>query len=856
MKKTITLLSLLAVVTFAAFNSSMMRSAVAEDGSVTLTDARGVIHNLQVQEIDGNRAVVDYIHSYYNIPEDETYYNDFMAGYHNQSMNDTCITWFTFVGETGTVLSMDMQNESSGEAQMFFAGPALIDVDGEWYWNMPKRYEEFTDMLMIPFAVPVTCNAHAAADQFDGFGVWDPRWNTLDLTEYGFEFEVSAADVSGHDLSYWGVPEIWAGYVTDDNGGPSIWQDSPSHLESEEGDCRSYSTLHATGLEGAWYRIWTDNEDWYAHMMQMTVQYSSVPPTFESLTTAPDGFDSGMDFEAVVTDLDGDVTEVSGYYYINDGDAVLLGTLGTAADDTYAFTIPNGVALVDDEVTYFAYAVDNDGLESFSPGRSFTIVAPPAGESVLYIASGDSNIDSLFATILGWQDGVATDTYYWNSDDRGGTPSDILGLSAWNVVVIAGWGSGDLFPMTAADAVDFPDVLGVASYVNDGGYLVFADQDYFWGHDDTATNMTFLPGDFAYDVFGIAGGYSDPDDDGDASNGGIGDMIHNGMAGNQFTGDFVDVTYGPIEYESWGWSNWGDYINANANAELILVGAETGNGSGVYNEYGAGATIYFGVNVELAPQSQVETLFGNILGVWNMECTPGDINDDGGLNVLDVLRAVNIILGTYTPDAQEECAADYNGDGGINVMDVVGIVQAILGGGKVSADAEATLNGNVLTLSGNVGGFQADATVVSSVTDDIASANGQTIVYSMNGKLETTTFVFSSTPENLIVSSSNGEEVQVVIANEFGLSQNYPNPFNPSTTIAYSLASDGEVMLSIYNVAGQKIVDLVNAPQTTGSYSVVWDGTSANGEMVSSGVYFYQINAGDFNDTKKMFFLK
>ena len=854
MKKTMTLLSLLAVVVFAAFNPSTMRSAIAEDGSVVLTDARGNIHNLQVQEIDGNRATVDFIHSYYNIPEGEDFYSDFMAGYQDQSSSDTCLTWFSFVGETGTVLSMDMQNVSSGEAQMFFAGPSFIEVDGEWMWNFPKRYELFPDMLLIPFAVPVTCNAHAAADQFDISGNWDPRWNTLDLTSYGFEFELSASDVSGHDLSYWGVPEIWVGYVTDDNGGPSIWQDGTPHEVDEDGDCRSYSTLHATGVEGAWYRIIYGSDEPYPyaeHMMQMTVQYSSVPPTFESLTTAPDGFDSGFDFETVVTDLDGTVTEVSGYYYVNDGDAQLLGTLGTAEDDTYAFTIPSGVAVIGDEVTYFAYAVDNDGLESFSPGRSFTLVAPPDGESVLYIAHGDYGIDSTLATILGWDAAVATGTYYWNSDDRGGTPSNLLTLSTWNVVVIAGWGV-DLFPMTAADEADFPDVLGLGDYISGGGYVVYADQDYFWRHDGEATNMTFLAGDFAYDVFGLSGGYSDPTD-GEA---GIGDLTHYGMAGDPFTGDFVDVVYGPLDYEGYGWTNWGDYVTENANAELIFVGAESGNGSGVYHEYGAGAAIYFGVAPELGPQLQVEALFGNILGVWNMECTPGDINDDGSLNVLDVLRCVNIILGTYEPDAQEECAADYNGDGGINVMDVVGIVQAILGGGKVSADAEATLIGNVLTISGSVGGFQADATVVSAVTDEMVSANGQTLVYSMTGKLETTTFVFSSAPENLIVSSSNGEEMNVVIANEFGLSQNYPNPFNPSTTIAYSLTNASEVTLSIYNVTGQKVVDLVNAPQATGSYSVVWDGTSANGEMVSSGVYFYQINAGEFNDTKKMFFLK
>ena len=62
------------------------------------------------------------------------------------------------------------------------------------------------------------------------------------------------------------------------------------------------------------------------------------------------------------------------------------------------------------------------------------------------------------------------------------------------------------------------------------------------------------------------------------------------------------------------------------------------------------------------------------------ECTAGDVNDDGIINVLDIVAAVNFVLGSATPSDSEACASDYNGDGIINVLDIVAIVNIVLGG--------------------------------------------------------------------------------------------------------------------------------------------------------------------------------
>lgn len=90
----------------------------------------------------------------------------------------------------------------------------------------------------------------------------------------------------------------------------------------------------------------------------------------------------------------------------------------------------------------------------------------------------------------------------------------------------------------------------------------------------------------------------------------------------------------------------------------------------------------------------------------------------------------------------------------------------------------------------------------------------------------------------------------------FSLSQNAPNPFNPETIISYSLPQSEQVKLVIYNVLGQEIRTLVSAFQPAGRYRVVWNSRDDFGRSVSSGVYFYQITAGEFLDTRKMLILK
>ena len=90
----------------------------------------------------------------------------------------------------------------------------------------------------------------------------------------------------------------------------------------------------------------------------------------------------------------------------------------------------------------------------------------------------------------------------------------------------------------------------------------------------------------------------------------------------------------------------------------------------------------------------------------------------------------------------------------------------------------------------------------------------------------------------------------------FRLNQNYPNPFNPTTNLSYELSADSYVTITVYDLLGNVVSNLVNTNQSSGYKSVQWNATNNQGEPVSAGVYLYKIKAGDFVDTKKMILLK
>ena len=94
-------------------------------------------------------------------------------------------------------------------------------------------------------------------------------------------------------------------------------------------------------------------------------------------------------------------------------------------------------------------------------------------------------------------------------------------------------------------------------------------------------------------------------------------------------------------------------------------------------------------------------------------------------------------------------------------------------------------------------------------------------------------------------------KVENVLPKEYSISQNYPNPFNPSTTISYALPNSEMVTIRVYNLLGQVVRTLVNQNQSAGTHTI-----SFKADDLTSGIYFYSIQAGSFNQVKKMMLLK
>lgn len=100
------------------------------------------------------------------------------------------------------------------------------------------------------------------------------------------------------------------------------------------------------------------------------------------------------------------------------------------------------------------------------------------------------------------------------------------------------------------------------------------------------------------------------------------------------------------------------------------------------------------------------------------------------------------------------------------------------------------------------------------------------------------------------------DPIAINIPNEPFLYQNYPNPFNPTTTIKYFLPTATKVSLKIYNILGQEIRILVNKNESAGIKSIIWDGKNKSGNMASSGLYFYRLQANKTVLNRKMILMK
>ncbi len=199
---------------------------------------------------------------------------------------------------------------------------------------------------------------------------------------------------------------------------------------------------------------------------------------------------------------------------------------------------------------------------------------------------------------------------------------------------------------------------------------------------------------------------------------------------------------------------------------------------------------------------------------------PGDVNRDGVVNILDLIRVAQQLGKRVSADSP----VDVNGDGIVNIFDLTLVARGI--GGAAAPQAPGIDSSLIKT-------WIAEARLV----DDGSIAFRQGI----------------ANLQNLLTA--------LIIPEETALHANYPNPFNPETWIPYQLATPAEVTLTIYGMNGGAVRRFELGHQTAGMYrsrsrAVYWNGRNDTGESVASGLYFYTLKAGEFTATRKMLIRK
>ena len=221
---------------------------------------------------------------------------------------------------------------------------------------------------------------------------------------------------------------------------------------------------------------------------------------------------------------------------------------------------------------------------------------------------------------------------------------------------------------------------------------------------------------------------------------------------------------------------------------------------------------------------------------------PGDVNQDGYVDILDLL-AVVVHFGENPPT---DARVDTNKDGQVNLDDLVRIIEII----------EENQNGAAPSA-------QKDQTVLmSNLTSNRISALSDTDIDLL--------YAFYQKIEGISEDTTQIERVKRFLSRllmpvegplQTKLHANYPNPFNPETWIPYQLAEDAEITIRIYNTAGKVVRTLFSGHQASGYYlsrsqAAYWDGKNELGEQVASGVYIYELTTPTFKQTKRLVVIK
>lgn len=262
-----------------------------------------------------------------------------------------------------------------------------------------------------------------------------------------------------------------------------------------------------------------------------------------------------------------------------------------------------------------------------------------------------------------------------------------------------------------------------------------------------------------------------------------------------------------------------------------------------------------------------------------------DVNGDGGLNILDIVRMINIILDRApgkpiagpTGPVWMELGEWQTRETGQSVIPL----RAQFDGAVAGLQLRLTYDSAILTL-----GEPLPAASLADMTIESHAANGSVtlLVYSVDGhafRAGTLSTLLSlpvtvhggATAEGMlslsqvVAADAQAQSIPVTLGASavkvsalptvFALKANRPNPFNPRTQITYDVPQPTHVTLAVYNLLGQEVIRLVDDVKAPGRYVVTWDGRNGQGVTVASGVYLYRLTTSTgFTQTRRMTLLK
>ncbi|MDD5765398.1 MAG: T9SS type A sorting domain-containing protein [Candidatus Marinimicrobia bacterium] len=327
-----------------------------------------------------------------------------------------------------------------------------------------------------------------------------------------------------------------------------------------------------------------------------------MPPIISDVSQFSDTFDKRKNITAKIIELENQtVTPLLNYKY-HGNDTWLSKSMTNVLEDTFSVTLD---ANPGDSVYYFISAEDETGLRVESNVNCYVVLAPPQERTVLVIRDNSWALDSLYTQAF---DSVGCSYLLWDVGVHRGIDSSVIHYPQFSMIAIFGCRSKivPLLDSTSADPCNF------RKYMQNGGGLMLADMDYFYGWG-MPTSGRFSNGDFAYDYFGIGTYENDPDDSISIA-GGTADIEMSGVAEDSLTDAFsLTNNYGPLQFDLIGGKseNWSDYIVPENDGISIFKGSKSNKDMAIRKENGNFRTVFFTFPVELSNSFEFRSLMQN-----------------------------------------------------------------------------------------------------------------------------------------------------------------------------------------------------------------------------------------------------